>query len=142
MSELNQTLYTVAWHLARATKAALDGDTKECHADLYTISEMIEAYRNVVGANSPKVCPYTSEGKRPDGWMTVVEYLAKYHLEDLTYMSDLAVETSGYGVKASRMAKQQGVTPALVSKPPCFADDDHFETVKAYPEYILDCIMP
>ena len=93
-------------------------------------------------SNADYYAQYKSEGARPDGFYTVLEWLVKHSPETLDLMEDLAIETSGYGIRASRMCKAEGLIPVVLDKPAVFADDDHFETVKAYPEHVLARVLP
>ena len=97
---------------------------------------------NTERRNADKWEDYRSEESgRPEHYLTVLEYLVTYSPETLDLMDDLAIETSAYGIKASRKCKEEGITPYSVPKPAIFADDDHFETVKAYPFHILYAVI-
>lgn len=79
---------------------------------------------------------------RPEGWLTVLEWLAENELELLMSHDDLAVETSRLGIKCSRLLRAAGESPWSVPAPKVFADEaDHFVTVYTYPPEIIKTVV-
>jgi len=130
--------YQLTVALARAQRADYNEIPEDEARELDYIKETVSDMLARLVAPKPDEQFISPQDDRPEGWMTVVEYMAEKRHGQLEFMSDVAAETSYYGVKASRLAKHAGITPVSVTKPPIFADDDHFTTVKAYPFYILE----
>jgi hypothetical protein len=136
--------YQLTVDLARAQRADLVDDTADEIARLTFIKSEVEDMlaRLVLRGTFDVASVISPVADRPEGWLTVLEWLAENDFERLMELDDLLVETSRIGIKCSRMCKLLSVMPHSVPAPTCFAEEaDHFVTVYCYPPAVIDDVV-
>jgi hypothetical protein len=130
--------------LARAQRADVVDTAEEEIDQLTYIKETVnDMLARLVMHRAFDVASVTSPvADRPEGWLTVLEWLAKNEIQRLTEIDDLLTETSRIGIKCSRLCKDLGIMPHSVQAPTCFADEaDHFVTIYCYPPAVIDGVF-
>ena len=144
MSEAKSCLYWAAFDILDATRQHDEGNIEAARDNVTRTKRLCDDYLKMTDQPKRTVSHYTSpKGNRPEGWFTVMEYIAAHRPDLLDMWDDVAVESSHYGIKASRLMRERGEKPVHVDAPECFSEEhrDHFQYVYTYPLAVLKRVV-